>query len=99
MPVPLPSMNEGRCELDEFEDNYLIAEFASLIPFIEAESHGNTELDSHANVCCLGHQALVFNSRDLTCEVTPYDAAIGSRQEIPFCYMTLAYDEPTAGET
>jgi len=99
IPVHLPSKNEGRCDLGELEANYSAAEFISQVPSIETEAHGNTGLDSHANMCCLGRQALAFNSSDLTCDVTPYDPAIDSRPGIPLCDMALAYDDPNTGDT
>lgn len=97
MPVHLPLRHEGSCDLGELEASS--NEFISQVPDIATDAYGNTELDSHANMCCLGRQALVFHSSDLTCDVTPYDPAIGTRPGIPLCDMALAYDEPNTGET
>ena len=53
------------------------------------KTHGYSELDSHANMVCLGKQALVINDDGKTCGVTPYDPSLGTKHNIPLRDMMI----------
>ena len=52
------------------------------------------ELDSHADTCCFGDQAMVL-SQDLskTCTVTGFSKKLGSERNIPICSMAVAFND------
>ena len=62
------------------------------------QSHGFSELDSHANMVCLGRQAIIINDDGKTCGVTPYDPSLGTKYNIPLRDMAIAYDDEVTGE-
>ena len=58
------------------------------------------ELDSHANMAVIGNNCVVFDqSYGRTCEVEPFDPALGVAKEIPVVDSALAHDCPYNSKT
>ena len=59
-----------------------------------------SELDSHANMVVLGKHCFVFDSvNSKTCEVEPFDPALGTAKHVPIVDAAVAYDCPYTQET
>ena len=57
-----------------------------------------TELDSHADTCTIGRNALVTHTYDRFVNVTAYDPALGSVKDLNVVNAAVAYDSPLTGE-
>ena len=55
------------------------------------------ELDSHANTCVLGHDALIFLDYDRPVIVEGYDPSLGTKTYATVSRV-LAYDDPVTGK-
>ena len=62
-------------------------------------TYSKSELDSHANMVVLGKECFVFESTGKTCNVEPFDPALGTAQNIPIVDAAIAYDCPFTNET
>ena len=58
-----------------------------------------SELDSHANMIVLGKECFVFESTGQTCNVKPFDPALGTALDVPIVDAAIAYDCPFTHET
>ena len=59
-----------------------------------------TELDSHANMVVLcGHAYVYDRVNDNTCDVLPFDPALGKSSSVPIVDGALAYDCPRTNQT
>ena len=58
-----------------------------------------SELDSHANMIVLGKECFVFESTGKSCNVEPFDPALGTAQGVPIVDAAIAYDCPFIYET
>jgi hypothetical protein len=58
-----------------------------------------TDLDSHVNTSCFGHNALVIdpNTRHVTCH--PFKKGLGVAVDVPIVTAAVAYDQPHTGQT
>ena len=57
-----------------------------------------TELDSHADTCCVGDYTVILSSfGNCTVEVTPILNALGTLPSICICSAAIAYDDPKTG--
>ena len=57
---------------------------------------GRTELDSHADTCVLGSQALILHNFERPVRVTGYDASDGSKT-FKTVSGAVTYDDPVTG--
>jgi hypothetical protein len=59
-----------------------------------------TELDSHANMVVLGKHCFVFDGiHGKTCDVEPFDPALGTAKKVPVVDAAIAYDCPYQNKT
>ena len=58
-----------------------------------------TELDSHADACVIGRNALVVQDFNRPVDVTGYDPGLGTKRNLRTITGALAYDDPTSGNT
>ena len=61
-------------------------------------SDSRTELDSHADTCVVGRNALIFHDFERPVNVTGYDPALGINKDVKTVSAAIAYDDPTTGE-
>ncbi len=62
-------------------------------------SEHRTELDSHADQCCVGDYAVVlYEWPDRTVEITPFLDTLGCVESAPIVTALLAYDDPSTGQ-
>ena len=68
--------------------------FAAYVDQVHPQIEPRTELDSHANmVVVVGSNCFGFDSvQDKTCEVEPFDPAIGTAKHVPIVDAALSYD-------
>ena len=57
------------------------------------------ELDSHADTCVIGKNALVINDYEKTVNVTGYDESLGTMNDRRIVSAAVAYDRPDNGQT
>ena len=57
-----------------------------------------TELDSHADTCVVGSEALVFQDFGRPVQVSAYDPSLGTKPDMKVVSAALAYDDPNNGE-
>ena len=57
-----------------------------------------TELDSHANMVVLGAHAFIFESKNRTCNVQPFDTSLGIASKIPIVDGAVVYKCTYTGE-
>ena len=50
------------------------------------------ELDSHANMVVLGAHAFIFESKNRTCNVQPFDPSLGTASKIPIVDGAVVYE-------
>ena len=60
---------------------------------------GTTELDSHANMFVVGHQAFVYNRTGLHAHVNAFSEEAGGISKVPIVDAVIAYDCKYSGET
>ena len=53
-----------------------------------------TELDSHADTCCFGRNALVIAESSHTVDVTPFLSRLDNVSKVPIVSCAVAYDDP-----
>jgi hypothetical protein len=53
----------------------------------------HTELDSHADTCCFGKNALVIAESSHNVDVTPFLSKLGSVSKVPIVSCAMAYDD------
>jgi hypothetical protein len=58
-----------------------------------------TELDSHADTCCIGNNALVLYYHNRTVSVSPFLESLGKANDIPIVTAAIAYDDPIRAQT
>lgn len=74
--------------------------FAAYSDPMHSNTDPRTELDSHANMVVVGRACFVFDSvQDKTCEVEPFDPAIGTAKHVPIVDAALSYDCPYSNTT
>ena len=59
----------------------------------------NTELDSHADTCCVGANVHILGQTHKTVNVTPFLQKLGTIKRAPIVDAAVAYDDPKSGET
>ncbi len=64
---------------------------------INSISETTLELDSHADTCVLGHDALILLDYDRPVIVEGYDLSLGTKTYATVS-RALAYDDPVTGE-
>ena len=68
-----------------------------LISKVNASGETNLEIDSHADTCVLGCDALIILDYDIPVQVVGYNPALGTKT-----YKTVSgvvsYDDPSTGE-
>ena len=57
------------------------------------------ELDSHADTCCVGRDAMIVNETRKHVKVTPFLKSLGSVRKVPIVSAAMAYDDPRSGTT
>ena len=57
-----------------------------------------TELDSHADTCTIGNNALITHVHSRRVNVHGYDASLGCQKDMQIVNAALAYDCPLTGE-
>jgi hypothetical protein len=57
-----------------------------------------TELDSHADTCVVGRNALVTHDFDRPVNVTGYDSSLGTVNNCKTVSAAIGYDDPETGE-
>ena len=60
--------------------------------------HSRTELDSHADTCTVGENALITHIHNRRVNVHAYDPSLGSQQDMSIVNAAVAYDCPHTGE-
>jgi hypothetical protein len=58
-----------------------------------------TELDSHANTCCVGRNSTVLYSHNRTVNVSPFLDSLGTANSIPIVTAAIAYDDAITAKT
>ena len=58
-----------------------------------------SELDSHADTCVVGNNALVFQDFDRPVDVIGYDKELGVAENCRTVGAAVAYDDPGTGQT
>ena len=61
-------------------------------------SQSRTELDSHADTCTVGRNALITHVHNRRVNVHSYDASLGCQRDMQIVNAALAYDCPLTGE-
>ena len=56
------------------------------------------ELDSHADTCVVGNEALIFQDFGRPVQVSAYDPSLGTKPDMKVVSAALAYDDPNTGE-
>ena len=59
----------------------------------------NSELDSHADTCVIGGQAVILREYppEHSVDVTPFLARLGTVARVPMCSAAVAFDDPRTG--
>ena len=70
----------------------------SVMELSHRQDEFQTELDSHANTCVVGHNCLITHTYDKRVNVLGYDPKLGSMKNMNIVLAALAYDDPTSGE-
>ena len=96
---------EGHGVVLEGTNQHVVAKVTSIIasskvdPII-AHQESRSELDSHANMVVLGRHCFVFDGiHGKTCDVEPFDPAIGTARKVPIVDAAIAYDCPYHHQT
>jgi hypothetical protein len=58
-----------------------------------------TELDSHANICCIGQNALIIFKTSKEVHVSLFHPNLAGISNCPIVSAALAYDDPQTGHT
>ena len=58
-----------------------------------------TDLDSHADTCVVGQNAVIVHLLNKKVNVTGFDPSQGKLKDLELVSAALAYDDPTTGET
>jgi hypothetical protein len=58
-----------------------------------------SELDSHADTCCVGDNALVLYYHNRTVSVAPFLDSFGTEDQVPIVTAAIAYDDPINAQT
>jgi hypothetical protein len=58
-----------------------------------------TELDSHADTCCMGRNATVLYHHNRTVNVSPFLDSFGTADAIPIVTAAIAYDDAITAKT
>lgn len=58
-----------------------------------------SELDSHADTCCVGDNALVLYYHNRTVSVAPFLHSFGTEDQVPIVTAAIAYDDPITAQT
>ena len=61
-------------------------------------SQSRTEMDSHADTCTIGKNALITHVHNRNVNVHAYDSSMGSQQNMSIVNAAAAYDCPHTGE-
>jgi hypothetical protein len=69
------------------------------IQSLESAFTSHTELDSHADTCCIGKNAYIFYETSRTVDVSAFLSTLGQARSIPIVSAALAYDHPYTYET
>ena len=64
---------------------------------LQVEEHP-TDMDSHADTCVVGKNALIVHKLDKQVNVTGFDPSQGKVKNLDLVSAALAYDCPTTGE-
>ena len=56
----------------------------------------NSELDSHADTCVIGGQAVILREYppEHSVDITPFLARLGTVAQVPMCSALVAFDDP-----
>ena len=57
-----------------------------------------TELDSHADTCCIGRNALIIFETSKEVHVSPFHPNLAGISNCPIVSAALAYDDPRTGQ-
>jgi hypothetical protein len=58
-----------------------------------------SELDSHADTCCVGRNANVLYSHNRTVNVSPFLDSLGTANSVPIVTAAIAYDDEITAKT
>ena len=58
-----------------------------------------SEIDNHADTCCLGSNFLPLSFTGELCDVSPYTDAYEPMKNVPICSGATAFRHPDTGET
>lgn len=65
----------------------------------QQEEEMRSELDSHADTCCIGDNALVLYYHNQTVYVAPFLDSFGTEDQVPIVTAAIAYDDPINAQT
>jgi hypothetical protein len=71
----------------------------SRVAAIHQNEEPRSELDSHADTCCVGDNALVLDYHNRTVSVSPSINSLGTENKVPIVTAAIAYDDPILGQT
>ena len=77
--------------------NFRIGEFSATNHRDGGETR--TELDTHADACVVGRNALIVQDFNRPVDVSGYDPGLGTKRNLRTVSGALAYDDPTNGNT
>jgi len=69
------------------------------IQSLESAIISHTELDSHADTCCVGQHAYIFQETSQTVDVSAFLSTFGQAWSVPVVSAALAFDHPYTYET
>ena len=94
---------EGHDPTINTPNEYLASKISSLVGGSQVDDEdttSRTELDSHANMVVLGRNCFVFDGiHGKTCDVEPFDPALGTAKKIPVVDAAISYDCPYLHQT
>jgi hypothetical protein len=76
----------------------------STCPVVSIQSVGTghlsrSDLDLHANTCCVGRHAFVFEENHCTVDVSPFLSTLGHAHSVPIVSAAVVYDHPYTCES
>jgi hypothetical protein len=69
------------------------------ISAIHQQEEPRSELDLHADTCCVGNNALVLYYHNRTVSVSPFLDSYGTEDQVPIITAAIAYDGPINAQT
>jgi hypothetical protein len=65
----------------------------------QSHDEPRSELDSHADTCCVGDNALILYYHNRTVSVAPFMDSFGTANDIPIVTAAIAYDDSILAQT